>query len=101
MDHRISEGQNLGPHAPHLTPKEIDLLHKVWLDFSEKLPNEELHHHNVVHFALDMLTRAMQKGDESEVVRELQSHLQAIESRRYSPDQTPNMPKITIASAEL
>ena len=28
----------LGPHAPRLTPKEIDLLHKVWLEFSEKLP---------------------------------------------------------------
>ena len=21
----------LGPHAPRLTPKEIDLLHKIWL----------------------------------------------------------------------
>ena len=24
----------LGPHAPHLTPKEIDLLHRIWLDTS-------------------------------------------------------------------
>ena len=27
----------LGPHMPRLTPKEIDLLHKVWLDLSDRL----------------------------------------------------------------
>ena len=26
----------LGPHAPRLTPKEIDLLHKLWLESSEQ-----------------------------------------------------------------
>src|ERR1700724_2675535 len=43
----------LGPHAPRLTPKEIDLLHKVWLELSDKLPGREVHHHDIVHFALD------------------------------------------------
>ncbi len=33
----------LGPHAPRLTPKEIDLLHNVWLESSDRLPAEELH----------------------------------------------------------
>ena len=27
----------LGPHAPRLTPKEIDLLHQIWLKLSDKL----------------------------------------------------------------
>ena len=30
----------LGPHAPRLTPKEIDLLHKIWLDVGDKLPDK-------------------------------------------------------------
>ena len=30
----------LGPHAPRLTPKEIDLLHKIWLELGDKLPGE-------------------------------------------------------------
>ena len=42
----------LGPHAPRLTPKEIDLLHKVWLQLSERMPGQEIHHHDIVHFAL-------------------------------------------------
>ena len=61
----------LGPHAPRLTAKEIDLLHKVWLEFSERLPNEELHHHDVVHFALDFVTRAIANGQRDEVLRQL------------------------------
>ncbi len=31
----------LGPHTPSLTPTEIELLHKVWLDASDKLQGEE------------------------------------------------------------
>ncbi|MGH9514834.1 MAG: APC family permease, partial [Terriglobales bacterium] len=42
----------LGPHAPHLTPKEVDLLHGIWLELSSWVAPEELHHHDVVHFAL-------------------------------------------------
>ncbi len=43
----------LGPHAPHLTPNEIDLLHSLWLRFSDEIAPEELHHHDIVHFALN------------------------------------------------
>ena len=42
----------LGPHAPLLTPTELDLLHRMWLDCSNEVAPEELHHRDVVHFAL-------------------------------------------------
>src|ERR1700685_3750821 len=74
----------LGPHAPRLTAKEIDLLHKVWLDFSDKLGNEELHHHDVVHFALNLLTRAMDDGQRDEVVEQLREHLREIQNSRQN-----------------
>jgi hypothetical protein len=32
----------LGPHAPRLTPKEIDLLHKIWLQLSDRMPGREI-----------------------------------------------------------
>src|SRR5207247_6856252 len=38
----------LGPHAPRLTRKEIDLLHGIWLDASRQIAPQELHHHDVV-----------------------------------------------------
>ena len=72
----------LGPHAPRLTPKEVDLLHKIWLRFSEELSKEELHHHDVVHFALDFLQRAAEGEHGDEVLWELRKHLHEIRSCR-------------------
>ncbi len=72
----------LGPHAPRLTPKEIDLLHKIWLKLSAKLEHEELHHHDIVHFALDELERELDMGQEQDVVERLRKHLNYIKDHR-------------------
>jgi len=74
----------LGPHAPRLTPKEIDLLHKVWLELSDSLPNEEIHHHDIVHFALDEVEREIADGQGGDVLNRLRDHLRKIQKRRQS-----------------
>src|ERR1700735_4165110 len=75
----------LGPHAPRLTPKEIDLLHRVWLELSDPLPGEEVHHHDIVHFALAEVEREMSEGHTSAVLERLREHLNLIKSRRINP----------------
>jgi amino acid transporter len=75
----------LGPHPPRLTPKEIDLLHKVWLQLSDKLPGREVHHHDIVHFALDEVEREISNGQEDDVLKRLSDHLNEIQDRRLSP----------------
>jgi amino acid transporter len=72
----------LGPHAPHLTPKEIDLLHTIWLELSNDVAPEEIHHHDVIHFALEELRDELSNSDREEVVRRLTQHLQEIKDRR-------------------
>jgi amino acid transporter len=72
----------LGPHAPHLTPKEIDLLHGIWLEFSNEVAPEEIHHHDVIHFALEELQHELTNSGREEVVGRLREHLQAIKSQR-------------------
>jgi hypothetical protein len=72
----------LGPHAPHLTSKEIDLLHQIWLRFSNELGPEELHHHDIIHFALREIELEIAQGKESEVMRRLRDHLKEIQDRR-------------------
>jgi len=72
----------LGPHAPRLTPKEIDLLHGVWLELSCEVAPEELHHHDVVHFALSELGDEMRNSQREEVLRRLRQHLQDVKRRR-------------------
>ena len=75
----------LGPHAPRLTPKEIDLLHKVWLELSDPLPDEEIHHHDIVHFALAEVEREIGEGQGDAVLERLREHLHEIKTRRQQP----------------
>ena len=72
----------LGPHAPRLTPKEIDLLHGIWLELSADVAPEEIHHHDVVHFALEQLYQELKDGKREEVLRRLREHLRNIKGRR-------------------
>ncbi|HTS70218.1 MAG TPA: hypothetical protein VMO17_14655, partial [Terriglobia bacterium] len=74
----------LGPHSPHLTPKEIDLLHSLWLRFSTELAPEEVHHHDIIHFALNEVRDELQQGKEQEVAGRLKDHLAEIKSRRIT-----------------
>ena len=83
----------LGPHAPRLTPKEVDLLHKVWLEFSEKLPSEELHHHDVVHFALDVVMRSMSSAQAEDILAQFRDHLHEIQCHRCYPQDSSALPE--------
>jgi amino acid transporter len=67
----------LGPHAPNLTANEVNLLHRLWLRFSDVLAPEELHHHDVVHFALEEVQKELEEGHEDIVVKRLRSHIEA------------------------
>ncbi len=66
----------LGPHAPNLTVNEVNELHQLWLRFSEVLAPEELHHHDIVHFALDEVRIELEAGKEDELVERLRKHLE-------------------------
>ena len=76
----------LGPHAPHLTAREIDELHGMWLELSSAVAPAEIHHHDVVHFALEELKRGMQKFERAEVIGRLKRHLHAIEVSESHPE---------------
>ena len=71
----------LGPHAPRLTNKEIDLLHGIWLELSNEVAPEELHHHDVVHIALEELRRNITDGRRQEIIDALRKHLTEIRKR--------------------
>jgi amino acid transporter len=74
----------LGPHAPRLTPREIDLLHSIWLELSCEVAPDELHHHDVVHVALEEMRGELQNSRREELLSRLRQHLRAIKSRQSS-----------------
>jgi hypothetical protein len=82
----FSTGQDLifylGPHAPHFMPKEIELLHGIWLELSNEVAPDEVHHHDIIHFALEQLQKGLTNSQRQEVIRGLKQHLEHIKNRR-------------------
>ncbi|MGC0773327.1 MAG: APC family permease [Candidatus Acidiferrum sp.] len=72
----------LGPHAPNLTANEVNLLHRLWLRFSDVLAPQELHHHDVVHFALEEVQKEIDEGQEDAVVKRLRVHIEANQKKK-------------------
>jgi amino acid transporter len=72
----------LGPHAPNLTANEVNLLHRLWLRFSENVGGKELHHHDVVHFALEEVQKELEEGRDEEVITRLRNHLEANQQKK-------------------
>src|SRR5882724_2054935 len=75
----------LGPHAPNLTANEVNLLHRLWLRFSENVGGKELHHHDVVHFALEEVQKELDEGRDEEVITRLRTHLEANQQKKKTP----------------
>jgi amino acid transporter len=74
----------LGPHAPNLTANEVNFLHRLWLRFSDAVAPMEIHHHDVVHFALEEVQKEMDEGHEDIVVSRLRAHLEANQKKKTS-----------------
>lgn len=74
----------LGPHAPNLTTNEVYLLHRLWLRLSDSVAPEELHHHDVVHFALEEVQKELEDGREDQALARLREHLAAIRQKKSS-----------------
>jgi nucleotide-binding universal stress UspA family protein len=62
---------NLGPHPPRLWPEDIELLHSLWLELSEKGLGYKLHHRDVVRVALQRLQIDLRSQNEKEVIHDV------------------------------
>jgi nucleotide-binding universal stress UspA family protein len=62
---------NLGPHPPRLWPEDVEFLHGLWLELSEKGPGHKLHHRDVVRVALRRLEADLRAGRTGEVLAEI------------------------------
>ncbi|MGI8743534.1 MAG: APC family permease [Bryobacteraceae bacterium] len=62
---------NLGPHPPRLWPEDIDLVHRLWLELTEKGPGAKLRHRDVIGVAIRRLDQELHSNLESEVMRDI------------------------------
>jgi hypothetical protein len=57
-------------------------LHTIWLELSSDVAPEEIHHHDVVHFALEELRGELNNSQREDVLQRLREHLKEIRERR-------------------
>jgi hypothetical protein len=76
---------NLGPHPPRLWPEDIELLHSLWLELSEKGLGYKLHHRDVVRVALQRLRNDLRTKNEKEVIHDVKK--EASEGRHSLEEQ--------------
>src|SRR5262245_6767298 len=81
---RPSTFVNLGPHPPRLWPEDIDIVHELWLELSDKYGGSKLHHRDIVGVALRRMREQLQ-SERAEVVQDI---LEEIEHRK-EPAFTP------------
>jgi amino acid transporter len=62
----------IGPHAPALSPDDVQLVHRLWLNMRRDPTVPDLHHSDIITYALTRLAGqyAREKGD---VLRELRN----------------------------
>jgi amino acid transporter len=55
MEDGSAQAYHIGPHAPHLQPDDIQLVHRLWLNFRRDPDLASLHHSDIVTYALTRL----------------------------------------------
>ena len=63
------------------------------LRLSTEIAPEEVHHHDIVHFALDEVEREIDEGQENAVIQRLRDHLHDIETHRSTAQLPPGKPQ--------
>jgi amino acid transporter len=55
MEDGSAQSYHIGPHAPHLQPDDVQLVHRLWLNFRRDPDLASLHHSDIVTYALTRL----------------------------------------------
>jgi len=63
----------IGPHAPRLSPDDVQLVHRLWVNMRRDPAMQELHHSDIITSALTRLAGQYAR-DKQEVLRELRSY---------------------------
>jgi amino acid transporter len=78
---------NLGPHPPRLWPEDVDLVHEMWLEMSEKYAGAKIHHRDVVGVALRRMMQQLRSDQRDAVVKDILEEITHRKGSGSSEDQ--------------
>ena len=79
----------IGPHAPTLSPDDVQLVHRLWLNMKRDPSVQDLHHSDIITYALTRLAGQYAR-EKTEILRELRNYRAA-----NSPNATHRQPGVT------
>jgi len=62
----------IGPHAPTLSPDDVQLVHRLWLNMKRDPSVQDLHHSDIITYALTRLAGQYAR-EKAEILRELRT----------------------------
>jgi amino acid transporter len=81
----------LGPHAPTLRPDDVQLVHRLWLNLRRDPSIQDLHHSDIITYALTRLASQYAR-EKQEIVKDL---------RGYKSADAPTALKLGVPEAAL
>jgi len=66
----------LGPHAPSLRPDDVQLVHRLWLNLRRDPSIQDLHHSDIITYALTRLASQYAR-EKQEIVKDLRGYKSA------------------------
>jgi amino acid transporter len=63
----------IGPHAPNLSPDDVQLVHRLWLNMRRDPSTPDLHHSDIITYALTRLAGQYAR-EKQEILRDLRSY---------------------------
>ncbi|HMG02793.1 MAG TPA: APC family permease [Edaphobacter sp.] len=72
---------HIGPHAPTIQPDEVQLVHRLWLNLRRNPAMRELHHSDILTYALTRMAAEFARDKEG-TLQGLQNYLQRSVHRR-------------------
>ena len=71
----------IGAHVPDLAPEDIELIHRIWLEITEKVPEGEFHHRDVVSLALNRLSQEFKGPVAEQILEELRKSSRTVRKK--------------------
>jgi hypothetical protein len=63
----------IGPHAPNLSPDDVQLVHRLWLNMRRDPMMPDLHHSDIITYALTRLAGQYAR-EKQEIIRDLKNY---------------------------
>jgi len=76
----------IGPHAPSLSPDDVQLVHRLWLNMRRDPSMPDLHHSDIITYSLTRLAGQYAR-EKQEILRDL---------RNYRAAESPTSPRLAV-----